>query len=243
MNCIAVIPARGGSKAVPGKNLKELAGKPLIAWTLEETSKVSAVSEVVVSTDDRRIADVAADYGAAVPFMRPAEFANDNVHAIHVILHFISWLEEQGRQLPDAIAMLLPTSPLRRNWHVEKALAKFAEDPSRPVISVYRSLTPLISLRWVEDDTLQPVLEGVNPNTQRQNIKPVFGVNGSIYIASPAVLKEKKTFHTEDARPFVMDRLHSLDINSLDDFAMAEHFLKAPGFDLDVSLVNGGMEQ
>ncbi|WP_305985105.1 cytidylyltransferase domain-containing protein [Roseibium sp. MMSF_3544] len=242
MNCVALIPARGGSKGVPGKNLKKLAGKPLIAWTLEETSKVKAVSEIVVSTDDQKIADVAAEYGAPVPFMRPAEFANDNVHAVHVILHYIAWLEEQGRPLPDAIAMLLPTSPLRRSWHVEKALARFAEDPERPVISVYRSLTPLISLRWVEEDTLVPVLEGINPNTQRQNIKPVFGVNGSIYIASPSVLKEKKTFHTEDARPFVMDRLHSLDINSLDDFAMAEHFLKAPGFDLDVSLVNGGAE-
>lgn len=240
MSCIAVIPARGGSKEVPGKNLKELAGKPLLAWTLEETSKVSAIEEIIVSTDDERIAEVALKYGASVPFIRPAKFAQDNVHAIHVVLHLISWLEEHKRTSPEAIAMLLPTSPLRRSWHVEKALALFAEDPERPVVSVYRCLTPLISLRWIDNDKLLPVQRNIQPNTQRQNIKPVYGVNGSIYVASPQKLKLEKTFHTEDARPFVMDRLHSLDINSHDDFAMAEHFLKAPGFDLDVSLLSKG---
>ncbi|MBO0346094.1 cytidylyltransferase domain-containing protein [Roseibium limicola] len=237
MSCIAVIPARGGSKGVPGKNLKPLANRPLIAWTIEEALKVAGVDEVIVSTDDDEIAEVSRGYGASVPFVRPADLAQDSVHAVHVVLHLIEWLSEYRSTAPDAITMLLPTAPLRRRWHVEKALGLFAQQPESPVISVYRSLTPLISLRWIEEGRMKPVVETGNLNVQRQDLKPVYGVNGSIYIASVEHLKRTGSFHTEDARPFVMDRLHSLDINSLDDFAMAEHFLTSPDFDLDKSLL------
>ena len=236
MKCIAIVPARGGSKGVPGKNLRPLAGKPLIGWTIEAAREVAGLDDIIVSTDDPEIAGVARTFGASVPFVRPADLAADNVHAIHVILHCLDWLEEQGR-LPDAIMMILPTSPLRRAWHIRQALQAFMEDPRRPVISVYRSLTPMISFRWLEAGRLVPVAAAETMNLQRQDLKPLYGVNGSIYIAPPEVLRRLGTFHTEEARPFVMDRLHSLDINSLDDFAMAEHLLKSPDFDLDKSLL------
>lgn len=243
MTCIALIPARGGSKGVPGKNLKKLAGKPLIGWTIEAAKLVSEIDEIVVSTDDPEIAEISRSFGASVPFVRPERYAADNVHAVHVILHFLDWLESQQRELPDTVMMLLPTAPLRRSWHIANALQVFQEDLSSPVISVYRSLTPLISLRRIEDGKLAPVIKTKDLNIQRQDLKPVFGVNGSIYIASPEILRAEGTFHTITARPFIMDRLHSLDINSLDDFAMAEHLLKSPDFDLDKSLLPGEVEQ
>lgn len=238
MKCIAVVPARGGSKGVPGKNLRPLAGKPLIGWTLESASEVRELDDIIVSTDDQEIAEVAQSFGASVPFVRPGDLAEDNVHAIHVILHCLDWLEREGR-LPDAVMMILPTSPLRRSWHIRQALQTFAQAPDRPVISVYRSLTPMISFRWLEAGRLVPVAPAETMNMQRQDLMPLYGVNGSIYIAPPEVLRRFGTFHTETARPYVMDRLHSLDINSLDDFAMAEHLLKSPDFNLDKSLLAG----
>ncbi|MEP4034020.1 acylneuraminate cytidylyltransferase family protein [Roseibium polysiphoniae] len=237
MKCIAIIPARGGSKAVPGKNLKPLAGKPLIGWSIEEALKVESISKVIVSTDDEEIAEVSRSFGAEVPFLRPEALAGDSVHAFHVILHYINWVRERGEVESDAIAMLLPTAPLRRHWHISKALNLFWKAPAAPVISVYKSLTPLISLRWIEEGALQPVVSAPDLNLQRQNLRPVYGVNGSIYIAKPDVLEMEGTFHSKNARPYIMDRLHSMDINSHDDFAMAEHLLKSPDFDLDKSLL------
>ncbi|MEJ8476097.1 acylneuraminate cytidylyltransferase family protein [Roseibium algae] len=237
MNCVAIIPARGGSKGVPGKNLKPLAGRPLIGWSIEEALKVDGISEVIVSTDDPEIAEISQSFGASVPFLRPDELAGDSVHAFHVILHYVEWVRQSGHKIPDAIAMLLPTAPLRRHWHITKALDLFWQAPESPVISVYKSLTPLISLRWIDDGALKPVVSAPDLNLQRQNLKPVYGVNGSIYIAKPSVLEIEGTFHTKTARPFVMDRLHSMDINSHDDFAMAEHLLKSPDFDLEKSLL------
>lgn len=237
MSCVAIIPARGGSKGVPGKNLKLLAGRPLIAWTIEEALKVPGIEEVIVSTDDPEIAKESRRFGASVPFVRPSNLAQDSVHAVHVVLHLIDWMRENRTSVPDTVAMLLPTAPLRRHWHVAKALETFQQEPKSPVISVYRSLTPLISLRWLEEGRLTPVVGADNLNVQRQELKPVYGVNGSIYISGSEALKRTGTFHTPDARPFIMDRLHSLDINSLDDFAMAEHLLTSPDFDLDKSLL------
>lgn len=239
MGATVIVPARGGSKGVPGKNLKMLAGKPLIQWTLEAALKAEHVDDVVVSTDDDDLCHVSKQVGASVPYLRPAHLAKDDVHAVHVILHHVDWLKQQGRPMPSAIMMLLPTSPLRRSWHIDEAMETFFEAPEKPVISVYRSLTPLISLRWIETDALTPVFPVEDPNMQRQNLKPVFGVNGSIYIASPDRLQQDMTFHTSDARPYVMDRLHSLDINSLDDFTMAEKLLSSPDFNLDENFLSG----
>jgi len=239
MGATVIVPARGGSKGVPGKNRRMLAGKPLIQWTLEAALKAEGVTEVVVSTDDEEICRLSKEAGAIVPYLRPSNLAKDEVHAVHVAIHHIEWLEKVGRELPEAIVMLLPTSPLRRSWHIEEALRTFRLAPTQPVISIYRSLTSLISLRWIENDTLQPVIPLENPNMQRQNLRAVYGVNGSIYIAHPSRLKKDGTFHTSDARPYVMDRLHSLDINSFDDFTMAEKLLSSPNFNLDENFLHG----
>ncbi|SHL74472.1 acylneuraminate cytidylyltransferase family protein [Roseibium suaedae] len=237
MTCVAIVPARGGSKGVPGKNLKQLAGRPLIAWTIEAAKSVAGIDDVIVSTDDEQIAETARSWGATVPFERPSDLAQDHVHAIHVVLHAIDWLEQQGRT-PDAVMMLLPTAPLRRSWHIENALSAYQQDPSKPVISVYHLTTSMISLRWIEGETLVPAFPADDLNIQRQDVKPIYGVNGSIYIASPQHLKQHRTYHTPDARAFVMDRLHSMDINSYDDFTIAQHLMQSPDVDLDRSLLN-----
>ena len=121
---LALIPARGGSKGLPRKNVRNICGKPLIAWSVEAAKKCRYTDAVVVSTDDREIADAAQSAGAAVPFMRPAELATDAASSMDVILHAISYFEKKGESF-DVLVLLQPTSPLRDSGHVEEALDMF----------------------------------------------------------------------------------------------------------------------
>ncbi len=222
MTTLAVIPARGGSKAIPRKNLRPLAGKPLIAWTIAAALQARRVDRVLVSTDDEEIAATARAAGAEVPFLRPAELAGDDVHSVHSVLHALDWLEAQEGATPQVVAMLLPTSPLRSARDLDRALELLENSGAPSVISVCAAGTPLGSLRWLRDGRLVPLERGGERNFQRQDVEQLYAVNGSIYVAAAESLRRHRGFHIDGAVGSVMSRLHSIDINTPEDFAIAE---------------------
>ncbi len=124
-NIVCVIPARGGSKGIPGKNLVDLGGKRLLNWTIEAALESKVASRVIVSTDDKDIASFAREAGASVPFIRPHEIATDDIHSVHVVLHVLDWLHDTEGFTPDGIMMLLPTSPFRSFEHIRGATNLF----------------------------------------------------------------------------------------------------------------------
>lgn len=221
MTTLAIIPARGGSKAIPRKNLRLLAGEPLIAWTIATARRARRVDRVLVSTDDEEIAATARAAGAEVPFLRPAELAADDVHSVHTVLHALDWLEAQEGTLPQVVAMLLPTSPLRSARDLDRALELLETSGAPSVISVCAAGAPLGSLRWLREGRLMP-LEGGLRNFQRQDVEQLYAVNGSIYVAAAETLRRHESFHIDGAVGSVMSRLHSIDINTPEDFAIAE---------------------
>lgn len=218
---VCIIPARGGSKGIPGKNLTPLNGRPLLAWTIGAALASKSVSRVIVSTDSEAIAATALECGAEVPFMRPAHLAGDDVHAVHVVLHALDWLEQQG-QKPTGVMMLLPTSPLRLATDIQAAVELFERKQAPAVISVIDLGKYMTNLRYLEGDALERVAPEENPNAQRQGLRKLYSVNGSIFLAQPDRLRQAGTFHIDGALGSVMDAINSIDINAPEDLSLAK---------------------
>lgn len=222
---LAVVPARGGSKGIPRKNLADVAGLPLLAWTLKAAQESGVVDELIVSTDDAEIATVGRRWGASVPFLRPAELGRDEVHAVHTVLHTLDWLEATHGALPEVVLMLLPTSPLRRPEDI-RACVELMQRPDTPaVISVTDMGKYLNNLRYLDGDALSLVDPNVDRNGQRQTQRKIHAVNGSIFAARPALLRAHGSFHIDGARGHAMDPQHSIDINGPQDLALARDAL------------------
>ena len=221
MTTLAVIPARGGSKAIPRKNVRLLGGKPLLAWSVAAARAARLVDRVLVSTDDAEIAEAARDAGAEVPFLRPTELSGDDVHSVHSVLHALDWLEAQEGRGPNQVAMLLPTSPLRAAVDLDRAIA-LLRDPGAPSVISVCGASPHGSLRWLRDGRLVPLEQQGERNFQRQEVEPLYAVNGSIYVAATSALRQHGSFHIDGALGSVMPKHRSVDINSLEDFAIAE---------------------
>ncbi|WP_432697799.1 cytidylyltransferase domain-containing protein [Marinobacterium sp. YM272] len=218
---VAVIPARSGSKGISGKNLTELGGKPLIVWTIEAAIASGCVDRVIVSTDCETIASVARAAGAEVPFLRPANLAADEVHAVHVVFHALDWFLREESLVPEAVMMLLPTSPLRRASDINGAVELFRNEQASSVISVVDLGKYLTNLRYLDGHQLSMVAPGEDRNAQRQGQSKLFSVNGAIFMARPAQLRKAGTFHMEDSVGFVMDYISSIDINEQKDLELA----------------------
>ena len=176
--------ARGGSKSLPRKNLAPLAGRPLIAWTIEAALRCREVGRVVVSTDDDEIAAVARTLGAEVPFRRPPELAEDDTPTMPVIMHALHWLEDEQGYVPDAVVVLQPTSPLRIADDITGAITLARERSAESVISVSPSWShPHLAKRIAADGRLEEFM--VHPRVdRRQDLEPVYSLNGAIYLAT-----------------------------------------------------------
>jgi CMP-N,N'-diacetyllegionaminic acid synthase len=218
---LAVIPARGGSKAVPRKNVQPLAGQPLVAWSIGAARGARLVDRVIVSTDDEEIAATARSAGAEVPFLRPPALAGDTVHSVHAVLHALDWLEASEGEVPDTVVMLLPTSPLRTAADIDFAIKILQRDSPPSVISVM-AVSPQGSLRRLRNGRLVPLVGEGERNFQRQDVEALYAVNGSIYVAATTALRDHRSFHIDGAVGYVMAKRHSIDINTAEDFAMAE---------------------
>lgn len=220
---IALIPARGGSKRLPRKNVLPLNGKPLIGWTIDAAKGSNYVDEIFVSTDNVEIADIASKYGANVPGLRPAHLASDTATTESVLLHT---LESFGSDA-DILILLQPTSPLRTARHVDEALEMFVKKSAHSVVSVTPcEHSPMWANTLPEDfsmgDFIQP--DALN---RSQDLERFYRLNGAMYVfETKALLKEKKITYTDRSFAYVMENKFSFDIDTEFDFDLAEFFME-----------------
>ena len=225
---LGLIPARGGSKGLPGKNLAPLAGRPLIAHTIAAALASRHVSRVVVSTDDEAIARVAQEHGAQAPFLRPAELAGDATPALPVAQHALTWLEEHQGWRASHLVYLQPTSPLRRARHIDQALELLWQDDTDTVVSVVEvphNFNPLSVMR-VEGGLLLPY-DPAGRNTLRRQDKPrLWARNGPAVLAlTRQVVMEQNRLYGDRVRPLFMEPMDSVDIDGPFDLELAAWLL------------------
>ncbi len=206
--------ARGGSKSIPRKNLAPLAGRPLIAWTIEAALRCREVDRVVVSTDDDEIAAAARAHGAEVPFLRPPQLAEDSTPTMPVVVHALRWLEAEQGYRPDGVVLLQPTSPLRTADDITGAIGLARERSADSVISVSLAWShPHLAKRITSDGRLEDFI--AHPKVERrQDLEPVYSLNGAIYFARRAPLMENQTFYGPNTYAYVMPPERSLDVDT-----------------------------
>ena len=215
---LSIIPARSNSKGVKNKNVIDIGGKPLMAYTIECSKKSKYVNRTIVSTDSLEYKKIAEKYGAEVPFLRDSKFAKDEVHAIYPVIELIEKLKKVESYEPDLVLMLLPTSPLRKSETLDLAIEKFLDLKSKykSLVSVKALKKSKYHIRKIERENLKPLVKTKNYNIQRQNLEDLFILNGSIYISTPSDLLSKKTFHIENFTTFYeMDEIESIDVDSI----------------------------
>ena len=215
MRVLGLVPARGGSKSIPRKNLVELGGVPLIQWTIQ-AALGSNLKRVVVSTDDDEIAEISQNLGAEVPFKRPAELSSDQTLSIDVVLHALDVLEEDF----DAVMMLQPTSPFRTSIDIESAI-KSINDASSVISVVPVEGTHPARMKFVEDGVLiDPSFAETIENMPRQDLRPMYIRNGAIYLTRIADLRHR-TFKGALSRALIMPKERSINIDTSFDLALA----------------------
>ena len=224
-NIFALILARGGSKRIPGKNIKNLGGKPLIAWTIETAISSEAFTKVIVSTDCSDIARVAFDYGAEVPWLRPSELSTDQSLSIDAVLHATNWMAEQEMSV-DGVMLLQPTSPFRAKETILAAIELFEKSDCSPVVSFKEvSIFPEWCFR-MENDQLCPILSWDAVKKRSQDISSTLQLNGLIYLATPDYLAKNLTFIGPSTVPLICNGLvESIDLDTDDDWEIAEKAL------------------
>jgi len=206
---LGLIPARGGSKGIPRKNVRLLGGKPLIAWTIDEAKKSKYIDRLVVSTDDHEIAEIARKYGADVPFMRPAELATDTARGVDVVLHALHKLPEY-----DAVILLQPTSPFRTTADIDGAIEHWAAF-GRSVVGITEApKSPYWMYQLRGDGSLKELLQQPPNAANRQELPRAYVLNGAIYVGGREELMRNGGFLTSVSQGFLMANEHSIDVDT-----------------------------
>ncbi|MGE7672168.1 cytidylyltransferase domain-containing protein [Lysinibacillus sp. NPDC094403] len=217
---LGIIPARGGSKGIPYKNILEIIDKPLIAYTIESALASKYLDEVIVSTDCKKIAEVSIRYGAKIPFLRPKHLATDKAKTIDAILHTINKLEENF----DYIVLLQPTQPLRKTRHIDEAIEIIIDNSYKSLLSVTKVNEHPILMRTIEEDNKLVPIINVNSTVRRQDFKDVFIVDGSIYINDSKTLSPTTSLN-DNEYAYVMDEI-VIDIDDYSDVQKLKEILK-----------------
>jgi CMP-N,N'-diacetyllegionaminic acid synthase len=226
MLVLGLVPARGGSKGVPGKNVRPLAGHTLLEYTARAARESGVIDRVILSTDSPEIADAGRRAGLEVPFMRPAALAADNTPMLPVIEHALAEIARGGWS-PDIIVLLQPTSPLRRPLHIRDAvhlLRDTGADSVVTVVEVPRHLSPDYVMR-VDEGRLKPFLPGGARVTRRQDARPAYSRDGTVYAFRRSTIERFGGIYGDDCRPLVIDASESLSIDSPADWDEAERLL------------------
>jgi len=224
---LALIPARGGSKSVKKKNIAPLCGKPLLAYTILAAQAAGCFDDIVVSTDDEEIADVAREWGATVPFLRPQELASDEAKGEPVATHALQTLATQGKTY-DLLVYLQPTSPLREAEDILGALNFFLDNKLPSLASVSLVTEHPLFMRTLDDSGRFAAVLALKSDVRRQDLPPYYRLNGAIYINHVAeVLTNWRG--NDNLFGFVMDPARSLDIDTSEDLLRAEKFLRNLG--------------
>lgn len=217
---VALITARGGSKGLPRKNVLPLAGKPLIAWTIEAALSAKCIDKVYVTTDNAEIAQVSQQFGASV-INRPAELAQDDTGSEPVIAHAISHLQAENINV-EQVFLLQPTSPLRNARHIDSAWQHYCQQKAACLISVFEPKhTPAKAYKVNSDGTISGLLSDSAPYTRRQDLPTAVQPNGAIYLFSAAAFMQQRQIPRQHVVPFMMNHNDSVDIDSADDLAVA----------------------
>jgi N-acylneuraminate cytidylyltransferase/CMP-N,N'-diacetyllegionaminic acid synthase len=227
MRVLGLIPARGGSKGIPRKNIRPLAGRPLLAYTADAARQSRSLERVILSTEDDEIAAVGRSLGLEVPFRRPLELAADDTPGMAPVLHALAWLADVEGYRPDALVLLQPPSPLRRGWHIDEAVAMLARENADSVLSVCAPDYHPYWMKVMRDGRLVPFMPEGAYYHSRQALPPVFRTNGAIYVARVDRLIEHRTFELERTLPYPMAREESVNIDDEFDWWLAEQLLRA----------------
>jgi len=218
---LAVIPARGGSKGLPRKNILKLAGKPLIAWTIQEARKSVYIDRLVLSSEDQEIIETAKAFGCEVPFIRPAEIARDETPGIEPVLHALG-------ELPgyDTVVVLQPTSPLRTAKDIDAGLEYFDKNDALSCVSVSEvRKNPYWMFTLDRQNRMHPVICQDAVKGRRQDLPKVYVPNGALFIGDAEYLKEQKSFYTEHVVGYIMPRESGYDIDDEIDMMICEHLI------------------
>ena len=220
---ISIIPARGGSKGLPGKNILPLCGKPMIAYTIEAAKQSKYIDRVIVSTDDQKIAEIALQYGAEVPFLRPDFLASDTALAIDNYIYTIERLSKEWNTPIEEFVVLQPTSPLRIAEDIDGAIDMFMEKKADSVISYTPEAHPVCWHKYLdENNAFVDIFDTTIAN--RQDLKTSYYPNGAIYVFRFSMIKERK-YYTDKSYGFVMPRVRSVDIDYKEDFDYVEFLM------------------
>lgn len=208
---LAVIPARGGSKGVPRKNIRVIAGKPLIAWTIEEARKSAYIDLTILSSDDEEIISIARQWNCEVPFIRPAELAQDHISGIEPVLHALQAIPEKY----DYVVLLQPTSPLRLAEDIDGCLEKCVSQNAPVCVTV---TIPDKSPYWMyyldNKERLCPVIQQESTDLLRQHVKRVYALNGAVYVAETTWFMINRNFISDETVAYVMPKIRSMDIDT-----------------------------
>ena len=205
---LAIIPARGGSKGLPGKNIKDLNGKPLIAYTIEAALNSKEITKIIISTDDKSIADVCRSYGIDIPFMRPKELAGDNSLIIDTYIYTLNRVNKEFNTSFDSMIALLPTCPFRTGEDIDKAVEIFKTKNADSVISFYEAPHPVQWYRKIDKDgVLRAVMPEGDRLANRQEEEKSYLPNGAIYIFKMDILKKTDTIQIKPIRILWMPRI------------------------------------
>jgi len=226
---LCLIPAREGSKGLPGKNIKDLCGKPLIAWPIETALESSYIDNVVVSTDSKKISDIAKSFGANVPFIRPSEFAKDESTTFSVINHAIEYIVSE-ELFYQYLVLLEPTSPLTTSQDVDEALRnleshRFIADS---IVGVCENETkhPVFNVTINVNGLIEPYIKDLSKSYRRQDLKKLYFKEGSLYISDIAVLLKVKSFYHDRTMPFIVPKWKAFEIDDITDLICIESIMK-----------------
>lgn len=224
MKAVAVIPARGGSKGIPRKNMRLLANKPLLVYSIEAALDAESIDAVYVSTDDGDIADCARKAGANV-IERPDDLASDTAQNHEVVLHSLDCLNEQGVQV-ETLVLLQPTSPLRTAANIDDCMRVYQAANGVSAMSICEAAVHPGKTIIVEDNEVRPFTTEQDMEERRQNMPSVYQQNGAIYIVNADIFRNEKRFYCKPSVPYVMSRVDSIDIDEEFDFQLAELILQ-----------------
>jgi YrbI family 3-deoxy-D-manno-octulosonate 8-phosphate phosphatase len=236
---LAIVQARGGSKGLPRKNLRLLSGHPLVAYSIASGLAAKAVTRVIMSTDDEEIAEIARQYGADVPFLRPAELAQDDTPDLPLFEHAIGWLAEHENYRPQMVVQLRPTTPLRPRGMIDEAIRILWDDPAADCVRgvTIPKQTPYKMWRDGKDGCLLPLMETsfAEPyNMPRQKLPAAYWQTGHVDVIRTTTITEKGSLTGARVRPIVIDANYCVDIDTLVDFDLAERAIRQKHLDIDV---------
>ncbi|WP_078555812.1 cytidylyltransferase domain-containing protein [Bacillus alkalicellulosilyticus] len=219
---LGIIPARGGSKGIPRKNIKDLGGKPLLAWTIEEAKKSKYIDKLILSSEDEEIISIAKKWGCDVPFKRPNELAEDNTPGSEPVVHALQHLPGY-----DYVVLLQPTSPLRSIEDIDGCIRKCYESNSYSCVTVTTAeKSPYWMYKVNGEGRMSQIIRQDKLESRRQDVPMVYSLNGAVYVAKVKEFLSEKSFITEDTLAYVMSKINSIDIDDQDDFSYVQYLIE-----------------